>query len=269
MRVNKVQLILFLNKVPLLKNVLRWCARLYKEGSVVIIKNGYLAGYKWKRSHKYLSSNWIGTYEMAVQECLVRELKLGNVFYDVGANTGFFSLLGSKCVGAKGCVFAFEPLPENIKATKNQFEVNQVSNCMLAEVALSDHNGEIELFEGGDTSTATLKARTNANGNSHIVKTITLNEFAKTARLPDFIKMDIEGAEILVLQKADEILSGANPPKLLIEFHSEDLKRQGQSLLSKYGYRFFTLDGKMVDSGPLPHHVLAVSDSTGAAKKRV
>jgi FkbM family methyltransferase len=265
MRGNKVRLILFLNRVPILKNVLRWCARLYKDGSVVIIKNGYLAGYKWRRSHRYLSSYWIGTYELAVQECLIRELKPGNVFYDVGANAGFFSLLGSKCVDEKGRVFAFEPLPENIKAIKNQLELNQVSNCTLVEVALSDRNGEIELFEGEDTSTATLKARTNVNGNSRIVKSITLDEFAKIAPLPDFIKMDIEGAEALVLQKAGEILSSVNPPKLLIEFHSEELKTQGQSLLSKYGYRFFMLDGKMIDSGQLPHHVLAICCSTETA----
>ena len=117
---NRARLISFCGSIPLIGPSLRKIARRYPEGSVTTIKHGYLAGYRWRRSHRYVSAYWLGIYELPIQECLVRKLKPGNVFYDIGANAGFFSLLGSNCVGPEGRVFAFEPLPENIRSIRAQ-----------------------------------------------------------------------------------------------------------------------------------------------------
>ena len=223
---DKAAIINRLGRVPLLGCGLRWIARHYPEGSVVTINNGPLAGHRWKRSHKYVNSYWLGTYELHVQNCLARELKSGNIFYDIGANAGFFSLLGVKCVGEKGQVYIFEPLPENIRTIKNQFELNHVNNAKIIEAAVSDHIGNAELFQGEDTYTATITQKYKANRDCHIVKTITLDEFTKTAPTPNFIKMDVEGAEILVLRGSKKLLNSDNPPGLLIELHGQDIARQ-------------------------------------------
>lgn len=263
---NKAQLISFLGRLPFVGSSLRWYARRYPEGSVVTIKNGVLAGYKWKRSHKYVNGYWLGIYELPIQVCLARELKPGDVFYDIGGNAGFFSLIGARCVGDSGHIFTFEPLPENIKETRSQFELNKTSNCTLVEVAVSDCVGEIEFCEGDTTSEAHIKRHENEQGNVNVVKTITIDEFARNERPPDFIKMDIEGSEIMALRGAEEILQSKRQPKLLIEFHGKDLAEQGQSILGEFGYRFLTLDGRQVDPGPLPRHVLAVPARKTAAE---
>jgi FkbM family methyltransferase len=231
---------------------------MYPEGSIAEIKSGYLAGYKWKRSHRYVNGYWVGIYELSVQKCLVRELRAGDVFYDVGANAGFFSLLAAKCVGDKGHVFAFEPLQQNIEAAKSEFELNKVVNCDLVAMAVSDRNGEVEFCEGKDASTAHIRGLRPASEASTIVHSITLDEFAKSKPWPSFIKIDVEGAEIMVLEGAREILESSYPPKLLIEFHGEDFAEKARCLLERSRYRFFTLDRVSVDPNALPHHMLAL-----------
>jgi len=259
---NKTVLIHQLGRIPFIGSVLRWFARLYTEGSVVTIKNGHLAGYKWKRSHKYLTSYWLGTFELPIQNCLARELRPEDVFYDIGANAGFFSLLGSKCVGDKGHVFAFEPLPENIEMIQNQFELNHVTNCTLIKAAVSDRVGETEFCEGPDTSTAHIGSRGKEQTGVYVVKTITLDYFIKAEHPPDFIKMDIEGAEILALQGARELLNKPNSPKFLIEIHGQGNAKEVREIFEKEGYFFYTPDLKEIDSDCMPRHVLALPKKT-------
>jgi FkbM family methyltransferase len=254
---NKVRFINQLGSIPLVGYCLRKFARLYREGSVVSIKSGHLAGYKWKRSHRYPSSYWLGSYEFPVQKCLVRELKHGEVFFDIGANAGFFSLLASKQVGEKGHVFTFEPLAENIETVRAQVELNRISNCTVVEAAISDSVGEVRLWEGPNTSTAHIGTRGYEQRVVKSVKSITLDEFVRTTRLPNFIKMDIEGAEIQALQGSDALLSGPNPPRFLIELHGEMAWRQVREILEQAGYSFYTLEREEVLSDYIPLHVLA------------
>lgn len=56
----------------------------------------------------------LGIYEYHLQSEIIKYLDVGNVFYDIGANVGYFCLIGSKQVGDTGQVYAFEPLPQNI-----------------------------------------------------------------------------------------------------------------------------------------------------------
>ncbi len=242
---NTAQVISFCGRIPLLGASLRRIARRYPENSVTTIRNGHLAGYRWRRSHRYVSGYWLGIYELPIQECLVRELKPGDVFYDIGANAGFFTLLGSKCVGPRGRVFSFEPLPENIRSVRAQLQLNDAANCEVVDAAVADRAGTVEFYEGEDTSTAHLKRadRGDAGAAAIAVRAIRLDEFVATSPVPDFIKMDIEGAELAALRGADGLLHSENPPKILIEFHGEALRRDGLALLRECGYRFGSLDG--------------------------
>ena len=259
---DKATLIDRLGKVPFLGPGLRWFSHYYPEGSVVTIKNGRLAGYKWKRSHKHVSGYWLGIYELPVQKCLSRELKPGDVFYDIGASAGFFTLLGSKCVGEKGHVFAFEPLPENIETISNQLILNDIKNTTQIEVALADSIGNAELREGPNVSAASIKRWKDKEHRTITVKTTTLDEFSMTRRHPNFIKMDIEGAEVLALKGACKLLSGKNPPGLLIELHGHDIAKEVRNFLERKNYCFYTLDLMKIDSATLPLHVLAIPKKT-------
>lgn len=255
---NRARLISACGKVPVVGPSLRRIARRYPEGSVVTIRNGALVGCRWKRGHRYVNGYWLGIYELPIQECLARELEPGNVFYDIGANAGFFTLLGARRVGLTGRVFSFEPLPENVQSVRSQLELNNVANCTLVEAAVIDRMGRVEFSEGRDTSTAHVQETTGDSVERSVisVSSVTLNDFTRDVPLPDFIKMDIEGAELLALKGATDLLGSDTPPKMLIEFHGEQLRREGCSLLRDFGYEFRSVRGDVLDATTSSRHLL-------------
>ena len=81
---------------------------------------------------------WLGWYERDKAKLLAAALITGSVFYDVGANVGFYSLLGAACVGFGGRVIAFEPVPENLVILQKHIAMNQLANVMVIPAAVSD-----------------------------------------------------------------------------------------------------------------------------------
>src|ERR1700674_2858128 len=86
---------------PMLHN---YYLRIFRdEGKVLNIRDGILAGKSWIRFARTTADSYIiGNHEMSVQEALARYLRPGMVFYDLGANGGFFTLLGAHLVGSTG-----------------------------------------------------------------------------------------------------------------------------------------------------------------------
>jgi FkbM family methyltransferase len=248
----------YLGRTPFLGNMLRRLARLYPEDSVTPIRAGYLAGCRWKRSHRYVNGYWLGTYELTAQECLIRELTTGAVFYDIGANAGFFTLLGCRCVGAQGRVFSFEPLPENAAVIRSQLQLNGMDNCTVVEAAVMDRAGAIGFCRGRDTSTAHIQRADDTSAAPMETKAVTLDGFVRTAPSPEFIKMDVEGAELLVLKGACQLLHEAQPPRMLIEFHGERLREECMAILRSVGYQFCSLDGRPLHTNARDRHVLCI-----------
>lgn len=258
--ISRAKLISLCGDIPWLGRCLRKVARRYAEGSVVKVRRGHIAGCRWKRSHRHVSAYWLGIHELAIQECLVREFRAGDVFYDIGANAGFFSLLGSRCVGSEGRVFAFEPLAEEVRSIRAQLRLNDVSHCTVVEAAVADRSGWIEFREGAESSRGHVSPREGQkSGVSTIpVKAIALDDFVATFPTPDFVKMDVEGAELLALRGARRMLAGKRPPKMLIEFHSDQLRHECLSMLANVGYEFQNMAGRGLDAGGKDHHVLCI-----------
>src|SRR5260221_11618282 len=123
------QLTSFVGRLPLISSCLRWYASHYVEGSVIRIRQGHAAGFLWKRHHRYVNGYWIGHYEFPIQEALKRELKLGDTFYDVGANAGFFTLVAARLIGPQGKCVAFDPSPDNYASVTEQIQLNSLNNC--------------------------------------------------------------------------------------------------------------------------------------------
>ena len=253
------QAIFLLGKIPLLNLLLRTIARIYVEGSIVTIRSGVAAGYKWKRHHRFVNGYWLGIYELPLQQTLVRELRNGDVFYDVGANAGFFSLIGARCVGDNGRVFAFEPLPSNAEAVEDIFATNNLTNCHLIRAAVTNHNGEVSFSSSDDSSTAHITSVSRrVKTETFNVPALTLDEFTQKFPLPSLIKIDVEGAELLVLRGAEKLLRGSNPPKLIIEVHTKDNDDGLWAFLLSMGYHLFSLKRELLTRRDCVHHLLAL-----------
>ena len=84
-------------------------------------------------------------YEPETSKFIVKTLKKGDTFIDIGANNGYFSLMASILVGSTGKVYAFEPTPDSFKRLQTNVHVNKFKNIKLFECALGDKDGKIKL----------------------------------------------------------------------------------------------------------------------------
>ncbi len=203
-------------------------------------------------------SQLLGIYEPHVQQALEYWLAPRGVFYDVGANTGYFSLLTCLRAGQGGCVYAFEPLPENIRRMESMLAENRLSNCSLIPAAVSDRSGTALLHFDADSNTPSLIG--SGSGRSFQVRTITLDEFSQSARWPDLVKVDVEGAETLVLAGAARLLACDRSPVWIVEVHSALLDQQVRQCFVGHGYNVQDLVCSWGHPDPYPVHIVAWKD---------
>jgi len=209
----------------------------------------------WFIDDGWLSPHSLGIYELHIQYTILRTLKKGNVFYDIGANNGFLSLLAAKIVGDEGHVYAFEPLPENTQKLLQIMLENNIKNCTLLPYAVSDKQGIAKFFLGDTNSTSSLIQGSRVH--SITVNTITLDEFARENCKPKLIKVDVEGTEYLVLKGAYNLLSDKNAPSWIIEVHDENNDRLIIELLRLYGYKIQKVTPLYYQQRYYPYHIYA------------
>lgn len=196
----------------------------------------------------------LGVYELHVQDALMQNVGKNDVVYDIGANVGFHTLLASRLVGNQGQVIAFEPLPGNLETMNQLLALNTVSNVVCRQEAVSSTSGVVKFYASGSPAQASLQA---AEGPAITVASVTLDEVIQTARNPDFVLMDIEGAEVAALDGAVELLRSAKPPQLLIEVHSKDGFEQIKAKLSSAAYSHVIVQPPLARRGLYPIHILA------------
>ena len=135
------------------------------------------------------------------------------VFIDVGANFGWYSLVLSKQF-PKSEIHSFEPISTTFNYFKKNIEINKCKNIVINNVGLSNENKKILFFysekHSGMTSSKNLENLPDAKKYYLRVKTLDEYSYANEIR-PDFIKCDVEGAELLVFQGAKNTLLNNKP----------------------------------------------------------
>ena len=182
-----------------------------------------------------------------------RLLGPGMVVLDVGANQGCHTLLASKCVGTKGKILAFEPSPRERKRLKFHLWLNRCHNVEVSDAALGAASGSEELYVvlGPESGCNSLRPPEVSQPTRKLqVRVERLDDALKARKIAavDFIKLDVEGAELAVLRGASTLLSTRPRPIILAEV--EDLRTQPWGYPAKeillflrdVGYRWFSLD---------------------------
>jgi FkbM family methyltransferase len=194
-----------------------------------------------------------GENEPEVQKTLIESLRVGDVVYDVGANIGFFTLIAARLVGASGCVYAFEPVPQVAEMLRANVELNGFDNVVVIEKAAHSRNGAADLDLSGGTTAAHVVHGDSGEGTLR-VETQRLDDLvaARAVRPPALVKIDVEGAERDVLAGMSETVR-IHHPLVICELHgSQD---EFLAALADFGYAVSVLDdGSDVDNP----HVLAV-----------
>ena len=180
-----------------------------------------------------------GVFEFAVTELLRAYLAPGDVFVDVGANIGYYSVIAGGIVGEAGRVYAFEPSPRIRARLVRNIALNQMANVVeVRPEAASIQAGTVRLVEPVGTGNDGLAYVDTSPGARGIeVAAIRLDGLSELAsRTPSLIKVDVEGGEPNVFQGASGLLARADAPTIV--FESFEIARDA-AILQAFGYEVF------------------------------
>jgi FkbM family methyltransferase len=146
-------------------------------------------------------------------------------FYDLGANIGFFSLMAARLVGPAGLVVSFEADPEIAARLQENLTRNQFTHTRVEQKAVWSEPTTVS-FARIDPNTSPDRGLGHVSPNGSAPGTITveavsLDQYIASHPPPDFLKCDVEGAEVAVFQGARQLLSGKRPI-VLVEMHSPE-----------------------------------------------
>lgn len=192
--------------------------------------------------------------EHHVRTWLTELLKPGYVFLDVGAHHGWVSMWSLPLVGKDGRVYSFEPSPANVSILEWHRTHNKFAQWTIIPKAVSDVDATDEEFFLVDTGDSPMNSLAQRGPGTPFMEgrdvrkiemqTITLDTFCSGIGCkPDVVKIDVEGAELLVLHGAGRVLT-QSCPTLILAVHPYWLPdgqstRQIFELLSSYGYRMY------------------------------
>jgi FkbM family methyltransferase len=182
-----------------------------------------------------------GEYEPTNAQAFIDSIQPGDTVVDIGANIGTFTLLAARAVGEQGQVHVFEPDPENLKLLSKNLADNHFQQVHVVPKAVGDRAGSIHLAVedkdkgGGQITTAATGLE---------VEMVTLDDYAIAQHITtiDVLKIDIEGAELLALKGAQQILTKSKQTTLFMEINPGASAAFGHSvddlleLLQSYGF---------------------------------
>lgn len=160
-------------------------------------------------------------------------LKAGMKGIDIGANIGYYVLLEAQLVGLEGRIFCIEPAPDNFSLLKkNVLENNFDDRVTCFQYLVGDKNGPEKLFLSEAANSHSIAA---ISGRSVELPMVTIDHFLATKHINpeeiDFLRMDIEGYEVMVLQHMQTLLANRKKPlKLFIELHPSSYEQWGWTL---------------------------------------
>ena len=198
--------------------------------AVLPIIQGPARGIRWlvgSGMHNF----WLGTYEPEKYELFSKELVAGMVVYDIGANTGIYTVLACRSVGADGRVFAFEPATTNLSYLYENIRANRFVNCEVIPKAVSNSDGSVRFEFAGES----CLGRISVDGLLRVAS-ISLDSFVSSGKpMPHLLKIDVEGAEYDVLTGATRVLLQAKPT-IFLATHGEKVHADCCGMLEKLGY---------------------------------
>jgi FkbM family methyltransferase len=203
-------------------------------------------------------------FEWRERQFLKNYLKPGDIFVDVGANIGLFTLIASRLVGAGGKVVAFEPSAKTFDRLAGNVELNRMNNVQCFQMALSDRSGRIQMnssLDGYDAWNSMAPPHAGSAFATETVSAVTWDDFAGEHHLRGCVtmmKIDVEGWENHVLSGGIEAFSRPDAPVLQVEFTDQAAQSAGSSCQALYrqlealGYQMFLYDEKSRSIFPDP-----------------
>jgi len=204
----------------------------------------------------------LGTSNNVEQQALAELLRPGDVFYDIGAHVGFYAVLGAHLVGSTGHVIAFEPFPQSAAAIRYNAALNGFDQITVIEKAVATANADVVLSTDRRPLFHRLMTRARAAKEHRKVldvPVVSIDALISETRAPapDTVLIDVEGAELLVLEGMQDTLRTCRP-SLLCELHwtNQRFATTVAPFLHRLGYTIVALDGQPWHTPKRYMHVL-------------
>jgi FkbM family methyltransferase len=238
---------------------------------------GYIYRYFFAYSQNYINLKFIHVfkyllYEFPLPIIIASIVKKGDIVIDIGANFGYYTIFFSKLVGKEGKVYAFEPEPRAFLILKNK--TKRLKNVILERKAVGDKNSRIKFYVDKSIGGSSVYKDAIYSLEACIeVDMISLDEYFRN--LKDeiaLIKMDVQGAEFLVLKGMKNLIKKVKA--IIFEYWPDGLRASGiepLTLLNKLemnNFKLFYIDKnlniKSIDinnkaNNKLPSNIIAIN----------
>lgn len=229
---------------PLARLLRRQLNRAAPQGlALVTVAAGLLQDMRLSLDLQSEKDYWLGTYEPVLQDALSALVKPGMTAYDVGANIGYISLMLARLTGAGGRVLAFEALPENVARLRANLALNGMQERVtVVAAAVVEQSKPVSFLIGPSGGMGKAQGSAGrqdvAYSESITVDGLALDEFVYqgSSPIPDLVKIDIEGGEVLALPGMRRLLQEARPV-VLMELHGPQAAQVVWTILTDSGYR--------------------------------
>ena len=204
---------------------------------------------EWIQQHIF----FLGHFDLTGIRFIKNQLYEGEIFIDIGANVGAYSLVASRLVGKSGKVIAFEPASKSFLRLVKNISLNGITNIIPERKAIIDRSIQTDLYISGnqDLGMSSIYHHDSETGLTEKVEATSLDDYIENKGITrvSLIKIDIEGSEFLALKGMRKVLTNMRP-KILIELKEKTLANSGYSekdvldLFEKTGYSRFIIDEK-------------------------
>tara|TARA_B100000953_G_C17943990_1_gene397868 strand:+ start:51 stop:761 length:711 start_codon:yes stop_codon:yes gene_type:complete len=208
---------------------------------IIPILSGPLRGKKWiVGSHNH--SAWLGTYERSQTLTFVDKCKGREIFWDLGAHAGYYTLL-FKTINSTSTVYSFEPIKSNYRYFERHLKLNNLNKVFLIKKAVADKEGILKFAKGNSVGG---KLSETGDMTVPVIKLSSLLK-KKIVEFPDVIKMDVEGAELQVLEDIKFILMSEEKPIIFLSTHGKKIHDSCLDLINSMNYIITPIDDKSIN----------------------
>ena len=182
-----------------------------------------------------------------------RCIRTGDCVLDIGANIGFYTLLASSLVGPNGCVHAFEASPTIMRQLKRNVYISRCRNVLLHMEVVSDKCGVVEFHTAarGHLGLSSLRDLGKSTGKREVAPSVSVDSIVDTISSVKLAKIDVEGAELLVLRGMQNLIT-RDRPYVLLEVTDAYLRQLGANVAEvcdffiAHGYALYRIESKGV-----------------------
>lgn len=219
------------SKILLINRVLKYLVNFSVNIFARLKKMEFPSKYPWDWKLEMLMYK----FESETVAVFKRIIKPGMMVLDIGGHIGYYTRLFSKLVGERGKVYVFEPSPDNLKLL--EYNIKKCKNVTLIKKAVCDKDGFVDFHRTLTHSASHSILEPDFASETISVPCITIDTFVKENNLNiDAIKLDVEGAEPLVLKGAEQIIKNIANLSVVMEFIESYAKKGGQTPKEHFQY---------------------------------